>query len=179
MQRLRHTHAHDVKPQFNMSNSPSAFGKADETPEFSSHALDALQQPLEAGHVVIAPSAGVVRFPAKFLMVLAYAGADMFNEGYRSCPSWCEGHEVPGRPVRMMVTFRDSSRRWPTMPRSSFGRSDRPRRGSSRRANLSGDQSCTVRRSRRSAWQLDPVQARLAAASISSKFPTGRWRRTS
>ncbi|MFD0317529.1 YifB family Mg chelatase-like AAA ATPase [Streptomyces flavalbus] len=43
----------------------------DETPEFSSHALDALRQPLEAGHVVIARSAGVVRFPAAFLMVLA------------------------------------------------------------------------------------------------------------
>ncbi|MEV6941255.1 YifB family Mg chelatase-like AAA ATPase [Streptomyces sp. NPDC051172] len=43
----------------------------DETPEFSSHALDALRQPLEAGHVVVARSAGVVRFPAKFLMVLA------------------------------------------------------------------------------------------------------------
>ncbi|MFF1305944.1 YifB family Mg chelatase-like AAA ATPase [Streptomyces sp. NPDC058307] len=43
----------------------------DETPEFSTQALDALRQPLEAGHVVIARSAGVVRFPAKFLMVLA------------------------------------------------------------------------------------------------------------
>ena len=43
----------------------------DETPEFSSQALDALRQPLEAGHVVIARSAGVVRFPARFLMVLA------------------------------------------------------------------------------------------------------------
>jgi magnesium chelatase family protein len=43
----------------------------DETPEFSSHALDALRQPLESGHVVIARSSGVVRFPAKFLMVLA------------------------------------------------------------------------------------------------------------
>ncbi|WP_420865594.1 ATP-binding protein, partial [Streptomyces prasinopilosus] len=43
----------------------------DETPEFGSHALDALRQPLEAGHVVIARSSGVVRFPAKFLMVLA------------------------------------------------------------------------------------------------------------
>ncbi|MGW3096505.1 YifB family Mg chelatase-like AAA ATPase [Streptomyces sp. NPDC001102] len=43
----------------------------DETPEFSGRALDALRQPLEAGHVVIARSAGVVRFPAKFLMVLA------------------------------------------------------------------------------------------------------------
>ncbi len=43
----------------------------DETPEFSSHALDALRQPLESGHVVIARSSGVVRFPARFLMVLA------------------------------------------------------------------------------------------------------------
>ncbi|MFF3513413.1 YifB family Mg chelatase-like AAA ATPase [Streptomyces sp. NPDC002573] len=43
----------------------------DETPEFSTQTLDALRQPLEAGHVVIARSAGVVRFPAKFLMVLA------------------------------------------------------------------------------------------------------------
>ncbi|MEU2585064.1 YifB family Mg chelatase-like AAA ATPase [Streptomyces avermitilis] len=43
----------------------------DEAPEFSSQALDALRQPLEAGHVVIARSAGVVRFPAMFLMVLA------------------------------------------------------------------------------------------------------------
>lgn len=43
----------------------------DETPEFSSKALDALRQPLEAGHVIIARSAGVVRFPARFLMVLA------------------------------------------------------------------------------------------------------------
>ncbi|MEV1062123.1 YifB family Mg chelatase-like AAA ATPase [Streptomyces sp. NPDC050263] len=43
----------------------------DETPEFGSQALDALRQPLEAGHVVIARSAGVVRFPARFLMVLA------------------------------------------------------------------------------------------------------------
>ncbi|KND39458.1 YifB family Mg chelatase-like AAA ATPase [Streptomyces acidiscabies] len=43
----------------------------DEAPEFNSTALDALRQPLEAGHVVIARSAGVVRFPARFLMVLA------------------------------------------------------------------------------------------------------------
>lgn len=43
----------------------------DETPEFSGKALDALRQPLESGHVVVARSAGVVRLPARFLMVLA------------------------------------------------------------------------------------------------------------
>ncbi|MFE7357377.1 YifB family Mg chelatase-like AAA ATPase [Streptomyces sp. NPDC057543] len=43
----------------------------DEAPEFSMRVLDALRQPLESGHVVVARSAGVVRLPARFLMVLA------------------------------------------------------------------------------------------------------------
>ncbi|GHE74969.1 hypothetical protein GCM10018785_49070 [Streptomyces longispororuber] len=43
----------------------------DEAPEFSSHALDALRQPLESGYVVIARSAGVVRLPSRFQMLLA------------------------------------------------------------------------------------------------------------
>ncbi|MEU2431206.1 YifB family Mg chelatase-like AAA ATPase [Streptomyces sp. NPDC007861] len=43
----------------------------DEAPEFSTKVLDALRQPLESGHVVVARSAGVVRLPARFLMVLA------------------------------------------------------------------------------------------------------------
>ncbi|GAA3955013.1 YifB family Mg chelatase-like AAA ATPase [Streptomyces marokkonensis] len=63
----------------------------DETPEFSSHALDALRQPLESGHVVIARSAGVVRFPARFLMVLAAnpcpCGRFSRKEDLCECPS--------------------------------------------------------------------------------------------
>ncbi|MER5933389.1 YifB family Mg chelatase-like AAA ATPase [Streptomyces sp. NPDC002054] len=43
----------------------------DEAPEFSTKALDALRQPLESGQVVVARAAGVVRLPARFLMVLA------------------------------------------------------------------------------------------------------------
>ncbi|MGW6457050.1 YifB family Mg chelatase-like AAA ATPase [Streptomyces sp. NPDC055078] len=43
----------------------------DETPEFATKALDALRQPLESGHVVVARSGGVVRLPARFLLVLA------------------------------------------------------------------------------------------------------------
>lgn len=62
----------------------------DEAPEFSSFALDALRQPLEAGHVVIARSAGVVRFPAKFLMVLAAnpcpCGRFSAKNDYCECP---------------------------------------------------------------------------------------------
>ncbi|MBT2406055.1 MULTISPECIES: YifB family Mg chelatase-like AAA ATPase [unclassified Streptomyces] len=43
----------------------------DEAAEFSTKALDALRQPLESGHVVIARAAGVIRLPARFLMLLA------------------------------------------------------------------------------------------------------------
>ncbi|MGW0660420.1 YifB family Mg chelatase-like AAA ATPase [Streptodolium elevatio] len=43
----------------------------DEAPEFSSRALDALRQPLEGGTVTVARSAGTLRFPARFLLVLA------------------------------------------------------------------------------------------------------------
>ncbi|MEV8534196.1 ATP-binding protein [Streptomyces sp. NPDC051211] len=43
----------------------------DEAPEFSGKALDALRQPLESGQVVVARAAGVVRLPARFLLVLA------------------------------------------------------------------------------------------------------------
>ncbi|WP_069814943.1 YifB family Mg chelatase-like AAA ATPase [Streptomyces sp. TP-A0874] len=43
----------------------------DEAPEFSGRVLDALRQPLESGHVVVARSGGVVRMPANFLLVLA------------------------------------------------------------------------------------------------------------
>ncbi|KOU39720.1 YifB family Mg chelatase-like AAA ATPase [Streptomyces sp. WM6378] len=43
----------------------------DEAPEFAGKALDALRQPLESGYVVIARSAGVIRLPARFQMILA------------------------------------------------------------------------------------------------------------
>ncbi|MEV7615219.1 YifB family Mg chelatase-like AAA ATPase [Streptomyces sp. NPDC089799] len=56
----------------------------DEAPEFSTKTLDALRQPLESGEVVIARAAGVVRLPARFLMVLA------------SNPCPCGRHTVHG-----------------------------------------------------------------------------------
>ncbi|HEY5832630.1 YifB family Mg chelatase-like AAA ATPase [Streptomyces sp.] len=43
----------------------------DEAPEFSGQVLDALRQPLESGHVVVARAAGVMRLPARFMLVLA------------------------------------------------------------------------------------------------------------
>ncbi|MFF2010812.1 YifB family Mg chelatase-like AAA ATPase [Streptomyces sp. NPDC058195] len=62
----------------------------DEAPEFSVRALDALRQPLESGHVVVARSAGVVRLPARFLMVLAAnpcpCGRHRLDGGGCECP---------------------------------------------------------------------------------------------
>ncbi|WP_416973218.1 YifB family Mg chelatase-like AAA ATPase [Streptomyces sp. 4F14] len=43
----------------------------DEAAEFHSSVLDSLRQPLESGHVVVARAAGMLRMPARFLMVLA------------------------------------------------------------------------------------------------------------
>jgi magnesium chelatase family protein len=43
----------------------------DEAPEFDRDVLDALRQPLESGHVVIARSGLTARFPARFTLVLA------------------------------------------------------------------------------------------------------------
>ena len=43
----------------------------DEAPEFAPHALDALRQPLEKGYVVLHRGGGVVRYPSRFLLVLA------------------------------------------------------------------------------------------------------------
>lgn len=63
----------------------------DEAAEFSGKVLDALRQPLEAGHVVIARAAGVVRLPARFLMVLAAnpcpCGRHTLNGSGCECPS--------------------------------------------------------------------------------------------
>lgn len=63
----------------------------DEAAEFSGKVLDALRQPLEAGHVVIARAAGVVRLPARFLMVLAAnpcpCGRHTLNGAGCECPS--------------------------------------------------------------------------------------------
>ncbi|MER6077327.1 YifB family Mg chelatase-like AAA ATPase [Streptomyces sp. NPDC001833] len=56
----------------------------DEAAEFHASVLDALRQPLESGHVVIARAAGILRMPAKFLMVLAA----------NPCP--CGRHGTPG-----------------------------------------------------------------------------------
>ncbi|MFD7549205.1 YifB family Mg chelatase-like AAA ATPase [Streptomyces sp. NPDC059578] len=66
----------------------------DETPEFGGHVLDALRQPLESGHVVIARSAGVVRLPARFMMVLAANPCPCGRFGQRGAGCECSSSAV-------------------------------------------------------------------------------------
>ncbi len=56
----------------------------DEAAEMSGQVLDALRQPLECGHVVVARAAGTLRMPARVLLVLAA----------NPCP--CGRHGSPG-----------------------------------------------------------------------------------
>lgn len=56
----------------------------DEAAEMSGRVLDALRQPLESGHVVVARAAGVLRMPARVLLVMAA----------NPCP--CGRHGSPG-----------------------------------------------------------------------------------
>lgn len=70
----------------------------DEAPEFAAGCLDALRQPLESGEVVLARSAGTVRYPARFLLVLAANPCPCAAGGSPACTC------PPG--VRMRYTAR-------------------------------------------------------------------------
>ncbi|NGN68199.1 ATP-binding protein [Streptomyces sp. A7024] len=43
----------------------------DEAPEYRPQVLDAMRQPLESGHVIVARAAGMMRMPARFQLLLA------------------------------------------------------------------------------------------------------------
>jgi len=61
----------------------------DEAPEFASHALDSLRQPLEAGVVEIARAAATARFPARFQLVLAANPCPCGNAGSPDAECTC------------------------------------------------------------------------------------------
>ncbi|WP_184346590.1 YifB family Mg chelatase-like AAA ATPase [Streptomyces olivoverticillatus] len=67
----------------------------DEAPEFSGRVLDALRQPLESGHVVVARTGGVMRLPAAFLLCLAANPCPCGRHGMTG-----EGCDCPPRVVR-------------------------------------------------------------------------------
>ena len=69
----------------------------DEMPEFPQHVLEALRQPLEDGHVVVARAAGSSRFPARFQLLGAA------NPCRRGCPSLQACLCTPGERERYLA----------------------------------------------------------------------------
>jgi magnesium chelatase family protein len=66
----------------------------DELPEFKRNILDSLRQPLEAGHVVVARSAHVVSFPARFMLVAAMNPCPCGYYGDNRRPCVCSGPQI-------------------------------------------------------------------------------------
>jgi magnesium chelatase family protein len=66
----------------------------DEMLEFPRHTLDAMRQPLEDGHVVIARAAGSVRYPARFTLVGAMNPCPCGRAGDPSQRCVCSGADV-------------------------------------------------------------------------------------
>ncbi|MDB1089655.1 YifB family Mg chelatase-like AAA ATPase [Streptomyces sp. ACA25] len=62
----------------------------DEAAEMSSRVLDALRQPLETGHVVVARSGGMLRLPARVLLVLAANPCPCGRHGAVGAGGGCE-----------------------------------------------------------------------------------------
>ncbi|OEV11679.1 YifB family Mg chelatase-like AAA ATPase [Streptomyces nanshensis] len=61
----------------------------DEAAECSARVLDAMRQPLESGHVVVARASGIMRMPARFLLVLAANPCPCGRHGMKSGACEC------------------------------------------------------------------------------------------
>lgn len=66
----------------------------DETPEFRSDVLQALREPLESGSVSIARADRVVRYPSRFILVLACNPCPCGNLGRPAAVCLCSGEEI-------------------------------------------------------------------------------------
>jgi magnesium chelatase family protein len=66
----------------------------DEAAECSARVLDAMRQPLESGHVVVARSGGMMRLPARFLLVLAANPCPCGRHGIRGGLCECRPSSV-------------------------------------------------------------------------------------
>ncbi|HMG28777.1 MAG TPA: YifB family Mg chelatase-like AAA ATPase [Jiangellaceae bacterium] len=79
----------------------------DEAPEFGSHVLDALRQPLEHGEIVVSRAESSVTFPARFLLVLASNPCRCGNHGSRTHMCSCTPDAVRRYAQRISGPVRD------------------------------------------------------------------------
>jgi magnesium chelatase family protein len=66
----------------------------DELLEFPRHTLDAMRQPMEDGHVVLARAAGSIRYPARFTLVGAMNPCPCGNAGNPAARCTCAAADV-------------------------------------------------------------------------------------
>ncbi|OEU91391.1 YifB family Mg chelatase-like AAA ATPase [Streptomyces oceani] len=66
----------------------------DEAAECGTRVLDAMRQPLESGHVVVARASGMMRMPADFLLVLAANPCPCGQHGMRSAVCECRPSSI-------------------------------------------------------------------------------------
>jgi len=79
----------------------------DELPEFSRAALEALREPLEAGHVTVARAAGSLRFPARFQLVAAMNPCPCGYHGDATRACRCSPDQVRRYQARLSGPFLD------------------------------------------------------------------------
>lgn len=73
----------------------------DEAPEFRSSVLQALRQPLESGEVVIARAKALVRYPARFLLVLAANPCPCGMAFGKGTECRCSAHDLRGYTTKL------------------------------------------------------------------------------
>jgi magnesium chelatase family protein len=91
----------------------------DEAPQFSIAVLNGLREPLEKGEVMIARSRRAIRFPARFLLVLAANPCPCGNYGQRSAPCSCTPDAVRRYSQRISGPVRDRIDLWVSVGRAS------------------------------------------------------------
>jgi magnesium chelatase family protein len=79
----------------------------DEAAECSGRVLDAMRQPLESGHVVIARAAGVMRMPARFILVLAANPCPCGRHGLNSADCECRPSSIRRYQARLSGPLMD------------------------------------------------------------------------
>ena len=96
----------------------------DEAPEFKGSVLQALRQPLESGEVVIARASQAVRYPARFLLVLAANPCPCGRSYGKALDCTCSSLEIRGYANRLsgpLLDRVDLQVHVPPVRRAAFG----------------------------------------------------------
>jgi magnesium chelatase family protein len=84
----------------------------DEAPQFATSVLNALREPLEKGEVLIARSRRAIRFPARFLLVMASNPCPCGSHGQRGAVCGCTPDAVRRYAQRISGPVRDRVDLW-------------------------------------------------------------------